>query len=493
MQRALVALALAAAVFTMFSPAGWCVLPNQEKAYKDLHAKEKAVWTFSPGEMTFAAAMLDYGNYGEFRIYGKIGKAIQLMVKGKMKKEQIRDSSCFFVFGGAHAVVTLREPFEDTNLTAMLVFNLVSPDANVPVFSIQPVYDMHYEVASTDQLILWQKDSAFYNRSTPPYKYNYFLLTYDSAINRYTFDFLLRGLIAPGADVDEGVILNNLAVQSYRVGDLKTAAKKLEDAMLVANLGRGVIMDNRRYVQHEQDALATRQQASLDQPATAFDDLKMSFLQGEYNLVLMSMQQGGAQSRRGDRIALYGLSYAHNRDYAGLQRITKLLKDAKYENFTDYLGEVSRVLFFNRDLDLLKAYLKSLESEDPKNPTLAYLKAAVLADSGRTELATQYLLNYLSKSALEERYLGECREYLYELASSVGDLDTAGKALARLTTETVWDMRNAAFLINFNGILHTDLIKPQGAMGSRLKAPKNPLDTLGFQEGVEGNPSGDNG
>lgn len=491
LQRALVALALAAAVFTMFSPAGWCVLPNQEKVYKELHAKDKAVWTFSPGEMTFAAAILDLGGYGEFRIYGKVGKEIALIAKGKMKKEQIRDSSCFFVFGGAHAVVALREPFEDTNLTSMLVFNLAGADANVPVFSIQPVYDMHYEVASTDQMILWQKDTAFYNRSTPPYKYNYFLLTYDGALNRYTFDFLLRGLITPGTDIDEGVILNNIAVQHYRVGDLKTAAKKLEDAMLVANLGRGVVMDNRRYVQREQVALATRQQASLDQPATAFDDLKMNFLLGEYNLVLMSLQQGGVQSRRGDRIALYGLSFAHNRDYEGLQKITKLLKDTKYEKFTDYLGEVARVLFFNRDLDLLKAYLKSLEGEDPKNPTLAYLKAAVLADSGRTELATQYLLNYLSKSALDERYLGECREYLYELASSVGDLDTAGKALARLTTETVWDMRNAAFLINFNGVLHTDLIKPQGAMGSRLKAPKSKLDTLGFQEGAaQGTPTG---
>ncbi len=475
------------AVFAAVTPAGWCVLPAQEQAFRALHAKEKAIWAFAPGEMPYAATILDYGSYGEFRLYSRGGKEIRLIAKGKMKQEQLSDSSCGFVMGGAHAVVSLREPFEDTNLTAMLVFNLAGADPNIPVFSIQPVYDMRYEVAGNNQLILWQKDPVFYNRGAPPYKYNYFLLTYDSALNRYTFDFLLRGLVAPSGGIDEGVILNNIAVQHYRMGDLKTASKKLEDAMLVANLGRGVVMDNRRYVERERLALTTRKQASLDQPGAPYDDLKLNFLLGEYHLVLMSMQQGGAQSRRGDRIALYGLSFAHIRDYEGLQKVTKLLKESNYNMFPEYLAEVARVLFFNRDLDLMKAYLKSLEVLDPKHPALAYLKAAVLADSGRTELATRFLLEYLSRTTLEERFLGECREYLYELASSVGDLNVAGDALAMLTTGTVWDMRNAAHLINYNGVLHTDKVKPLGAMGSRLKVPKTPLDKLGFEEGVSGN------
>jgi hypothetical protein len=462
----------------------WCVLPNQEQTYRDLIKVGDVDWTFAPGKMPYAAAVINYGNYGEFKVFMQKGKEIATVAFGKLKAEQVSDAKfytqCVFVMSGAHVVVAIVEPFKDSSLTSLLVFNLSGRDPSMPVFSLQPTYDLRLEVASTDQILLWQKDPSFYNNSISPLKYNYFLLTYDAALDRYSFDFLLRSL--PPSQSDEGVILNNLAVQLYHSGDMKNAAKKLEDALLVANKGRGVIMDNSRYLERVRQVLMARQEASLDQPGTGFDDLKLDYLIGEYSLVLMSMQAGG-QARRGERIALYGLSFAQVRDYDNLRKITKILTDGKYEGLPDYLVEVSRILFFHRDMEMLRAYLKLLESADPTHPSLAYLKSAVLADAGRLELAEQFLLTYLARTTVDESRLGECREYLYEIASILGDLDTANKMLAQLSRDTVWDLSTIAYLVNFSLALHTDLVSTTSSMGSRLKAPENPLDKLAFEEG----------
>jgi hypothetical protein len=474
---------LAVAILFALAENGWCVLPNKEQAFRDLFKKETVKWAFAPGDMPYAAAIVDYGGYGEFKVYSQKGKDIAVVAFGKMKPEQIANSACFFVMGGAHAVIALSEPFKDSTLTSLLVFNLAGPDPAAPVFSMQPVYDLRFEMASTDQLILWQKDRVFYNGGTPPFKFNYFLLTYDAALNRYTFDFLLRTL--PAVQGDEGVVLNNSAVQLFRNGDVKGAAAKLESATLVANAGRGVIIDNRRYLERVRNVLLARQGASYEQPGAGFDDIKLSYLLGEFNQVLLSMQSG-ANARRGDRVALYGLCFAQVRDYDNLRKITKILTDTKYEKLADYLAEVSRIIFFHRDMEMLRAYLTALEEAGPGHPALAFLKAAVLADSGRLELAEQFLITFLARTRLDDSELGECREYLYEIASILGDLEVVNTMMARLTRETVWDMRDITYFVNYSGFLHTDLVKLGLGMGARLKAPEQPLETLGFDEGSAG-------
>jgi hypothetical protein len=194
----------------------------------------------------------------------------------------------------------------------------------------------------------------------------------------------------------------------------------------------------------------------------------------------MSLESGERKWSRGNRVAFYGLCYARKREYTEMQQMTKVLIDGGYEHLGEYFEEVARILFYNRDLGVLKAYLDSLERRDPLNPTLAYLKAAVLADAGRLEFAELLLDDYLSRVSDEDLYLGECEEYLCEISSILGHLDVESRTRRRLMRQIVWDLSDMAFLANFNGFLHTDVVKVSTGVGTRITVPEEPLDKFGI-------------
>ncbi len=447
---------------------------EEEGPFRKLLEGERVVdWAFAPGSIPFAAAIVNFETYGEFRLFVRKDKQIQTLVTGKLKPEEIQLSRCNFILGGAHALVVVRESFQGASLSTVLIYDLARGESR-PVFTLQSVYDLRYEPASVTELLLWQKDRSFYNQGPPPYKYNYFLLAYDTVQNRYIFDFLLRSLVA--LQPDEATALNNAAVQIYLQGDLKSADVKLEDAAMLAQFERDTILRNRRLLDDERKMLSNRSINPEGGTAALFDDVKLNYLLGEYDLVLMTLATDARIRSRGDRMALYGLCYARKRDYDDLQKITKALADNGYEYLTEYFEEVSRILFYNRNPQILKAYLKALEGRDPLNPTLAYLKAAVLADSGRLELAAQLLDGYLTQVNEDERCLGECREYLYEIATILGDTETAQRMLGRLAGDAVWNLVERARLANFNGFLHTDLAKASTHIQARIKAPERPLE-----------------
>jgi len=458
----------------------WCVMPEVEEAFRTHLRDQKVVqWAFAPSDLQVAAAIIDYGTYGEYCIYARKGGEITELVTGKLRPEQIKDSSCHFIMGGAHVLVVLREDFADASLSSLIIHDLTSDDPSRHVFSIPRVYDLRYEPLSSTELILWQKDRAFYNQGAPPYKYNYFLVAYDTVQHRYTFDFHLRSIFA--ARDEEGAALNNRAVQLYRQGNLKTAEAKLEDALMVGQVQRGIIAQNRRLLARERGMLEKLQ--TREKPGgigTVFDSVKLNYLLGEYDLVLMALESGRQKWSQGDRVALYGLCYARKRDYAELQKMSKVLIDGDYEHLTEYFEEVARILFYNRDIGVLQAYLKSLESRDSLNPTLAYLKAAVLADAGRLEFAELLLDNYLSRVSDDDRHLGECEEYLCEIATILGHLDVESRTRNRLTRQVIWDLSDMAYLANFNGFLHTDLVKLARDTDTRIIVPETPLEKFGI-------------
>jgi hypothetical protein len=262
---------------------------------------------------------------------------------------------------------------------------------------------------------------------------------------------------------------------------MKAAVTKLEDALMVGQVDRGIIAQNRRLLAREQGMLENRQTG--EEPGgigAVFDSVKLNYLLGEYDLVLMTLESGRQKWSRGDRVALYGLCYARKRDYAELQRMSKVLIDGDYEHLTEYFEEVARILFYNRDLGVLQAYMKTLESRDSLNPTLAYLKAALLADAGRLEFAELVLDNYLSRVSDEERRLGECEEYLCEIATVLGHLDVESRTRNRLVRQVIWDLSDMAYLANFSGFLHTDIVKLTRNTGPRIIVPETPLEKFGI-------------
>ena len=480
-QRVCVGVAVALALICIpLAGTAWSVMPEDEAAFKTHLSGQKVVqWAFAPSDLQVAAAIVDYGTYGEYCIYGRKGGEITAMVTGKLRPEQIQGSRCHFIMGGAHLLVVLREDFANASLSSLLIHDLTSDDPSRRIFSIPRVYDLRYELLSLTELILWQKDRAFYNQGVPPYKYNYFLVSYDKTQNRYTFDFHLRNIVA--AQDEDGVMLNNRAIQLYRQGNLKSAKTKLEDALMVGQVERGIIAQNRRLLAREQGMLENRQTGEgADGVGAAFDSVKLSYLLGEYDLALMTLESGRQRWSRGNRIALYGLCYARKRDYAELQRMSKVLIDGDYEYLTEYFEEVARILFYNRDLGVLQAYMKSLESRDSLNPTLAYLKAALLADAGRLEFAELVLDNYLSRVSDEDYYLGECEEYLCEIASILGHLDVESRTRNRLVQQVIWDLGDMANLANFSGFLHTDEVKLKRNTGPRIIVPEDPLEKFGI-------------
>ncbi len=458
----------------------WCVMPEDEEAFRT-HLRDQRVvqWAFAPSDLQVATAIVDYGTYGEYCIYGRKGGEISALVTGKLRPKQVEGSRCHFIKGGAHVLVVLREDFAEASLSSLIIHDLTSDDPSRHIFSVPRVYDLRYEALSSTEMIFWQKDRAFYNQGLPPYKYNYFLVAYDTTQNRYSFDFHLCSIIA--ARDEEGVMLNNRAVQLYRQGNMKTAGAKLEDALMVGQVNRGTIAQNRRLLARERGMLESRQTGEeLGGIGAVFDNVKLNYLLGEYDLVLMTLESGRQRWSRGDRVALYGLCYARKRDYAELQRMSKVLIDGDYEYLTEYFEEVARILFYNRDLGVLQAYLKSLESHDALNPTLAYLKAAVLADAGRLEFAELLLDNYLSRVSDEEHHLGECEEYLCEIATILGHLDVESRTRNRLVRQVIWDLSDPAYLANFSGSLHTDVIKLARNIGPRIIVPETSLERFGI-------------
>jgi hypothetical protein len=218
-----------------------------------------------------------------------------------------------------------------------------------------------------------------------------------------------------------------------------------------------------------------RNQRGVSSGATrGFDDAKLDYLLGEYDMVIMTLGAGTRRVRQ-DQMATMGLAYAHKRDYDGLQKASKLLTEADYAQLTGYLEEVARIIFYDRNLSVLQVYLKALEARDPGNPTLAYLKAAVLADAGNPELAARLLDNYLAHANPEEPRLWECREFLYELASLIGDIELGDRMEARLTKDIKYNLTAIARYVNFNTFwrLHTEVIKVPSHFGTRIPVPES--------------------
>ena len=466
----LICAALLVLVLLLPAAAG-AVMPDKEQPYRDaLKGESVKLMVFAPGDIPSAAAILDMGTYGEYRVLAKFGKEIRQAAKGTLKPEQMEDSRVYFITGGTHAFVVLREPYKGSSLSTIRIYDPSRETGNL-LLEFTDVHGLYFEPASATEMMLWQLDGVFYNSGMPPHKYNYFLMYCDPQTQQYHLDFHVRQIDLPG--VEEGTALNNRAVQLYLQGDIRGALAKLEDAAMVGQIHRGRIAQNARFIQQEADMLRNQRGASSG-AARGFDDAKLDYLLGEYDMVIMTLGAGTKRVRQ-DQMATMGLAYAHKRDYDGLQKASKLLTEADYAQLTGYLEEVARIVFYDRNLSVLQVYLKALEARDPGNPTLAYLKAAVLANTGNLELAARLLDDYLAHANPDELRLWECREFLYELASLIGDVELGDRMEARLTKDIKYNLTAIARYVNFNTFwrLHTEVIKVPSHFGTRIPMPEN--------------------
>lgn len=445
--------------------------------FRDYYRKETVVrWGFAAGRLPFAGAIISHDSYGGWVLLRLEKDKVVEVKTGKLKREQIARSGVDFVAGGAHALVQVSERHGSDEVTDLAIYDMVNAPGN-ELFRMTRIHNLSMDLAGPTEILLWQKDLSYFNRQLPPFKYNYFSIVYDEQLGNYTFGFHLR--LVPFTS-DQGVLLNNRAVQLYCDGDLKSALAKLNDASLIAESYQSVIMRNRRMVQRELEVLSQRPRPGVipspgsqeDQeapvPASVFDEIKLNYLMGEYDLAVMSIGASGAHYRSDD-LAIMGMAFARKKDYGELQRITRVLVEYRYAGLTPYYEEVSRIAFCNRDLRQLKAYLKVLEKREPLSPTLNFLKAAVLADAGRYAFAQSMLETYLAHVSDERYELSEAREFLYEMAMLNGDKTTASRTFERLMRAPKRDLRTIAYLLNFTGKPHTERVKVAPGLGERIE------------------------
>jgi|GEM_PF-2443607 len=453
---------------------------EDQARFRDFLRKDAvARWEFAAGRLPFAGAVVSYDSHGEWMLLRLVDGKVQEVKTGKLTREQIPRSTVEFIVGGAHALVQVGERVGNDEVFDLAIYDMVNEPGN-QLFEMRHICNLSMDLAGPAEILLWQKDLSFFNRQLPPFKYNYFAIVYDEQLGSYTFDFHLRPV--PFSD-DAGVMLNNRAVQMYREGDLKGALAKFDDAALIAGAFQSVISRNRLMVQRELEVLAERPAPGVipgpageggeetTVPAGIFDQIKLYYLQGEYDLAVMSIGEGGARYRPDD-LAIMGLAFARKKDYSELQRITRVLVGERYPGLVLYYEEVSRIAFYNRDLEQVKAHLKVIEKLAPLSPTLAFLKAAVLADSGRYAFAQSMLETYLSHVSDEEYELSEVREFLYEMAMLNGNNPLASRIFQRLMDGPKRDLRAAAYLLNFTGKPHTEIVKVSPTIAGGIELPE---------------------
>jgi len=471
------------------------VLESQKQIFlKALEKERLARMSFAAGSQPFAGAILNHDSYGEWRLLRLDEDKVSLVASGRFKPEAVPFSFITFITGGANALISIAEKQNGKVVADLYIYDMATAPGQ-KLFELKRVVEPSIEEYSATQILLWQKDNSYFNSIAPPYKYNYFAITYDPMLNTYKFSFHLRK-IEPTMD-DEGLILNNRAIQLYYEGNLKSAEEKLEEAVLLASAFRTTVMENHRLVKAEIDTILGAERSgepvaapagsptptSDSQPGSpstnhseVIDRSKMFYLVGDYERVVMQLESAGSGGYKPDSLALLGLAYARLKDYANLQRVTKVLVERRYPALKQYYEEVSKILFYNRDMPALKAYLKVLEATDPLSPTLAYLKSAVLAEAGRLPFAKELLANYLSRVSDEERDLSLVREYLYEIARILGDTQLADRMFQDIVNADRVNLTALAYLSSFNGTLHTEQVKVPKTAGLRIEAPKQPLE-----------------
>lgn len=453
---------------------------EQRAKFRNYYDSETVVrWEFAPARLPFAGAILSHNSFGEWVLLRLEKGDVEVVKSGKLKPEQIQRSAVDFIAGGGHALVQIAERTGNDEVMDLFIYDMVNQPGN-ELFKMVRIYNPGIDLVGPTEVLLWQKSPWYYNRLLPPFKYNYFSISYDSQAGRYTFGFLVRMILAGD---DQGVLLNNRAVQIYCEGDLKGALTKLDDAALITRSYQAEIMRNQRFVKRETEVLAEKPAPGADLglsdggeegttiPMPAFDNTKLLYLLGDYDMVTMSIGGSGARYRPDD-LAYMGMAYARKQNYAELQRITRVLTENRYRGLTAYYENVSEIMFYNRDLAQLRAYLKVLEEREPLSPTLNFLKAAVLAEGGRYAFAQSMLEAYLSHVSDDQYDLSGVREYLYEMAMMNGDTATASRTYKRLMQAPKRDLRAIAYLLNFTGRPRTEMIRVSPGIGERIEVPE---------------------
>ncbi len=473
--------------------AGNATTPEEQALFQKSVSNEKVVVSaFAGGFYSFAGFLLDMGEYGEWRLL-KLEKEKVVEVKsGRIKKDSIPLTGLSFVGDGSHALITVGERRQNRIFVDISIYSLgVNPGEKI--FRLTKVLEPRIEQLSEYTLLLWQKDQSYYNLVSLPYKYNYYLITFDPTTGTYSFGFHLRKI--PFNPEDEGVILNNRAVQLFLQGELKSAQQKLEEANMVANIFRNIINENMRYISAEIEAIKQSQKGtysynpslengpdnsnspSVNQPLPSYDNSKLYYILGDYDTALM--QLGGDRGKyQPDSLALLGLIYARKKEYANMQRVTRVLLEKRYPAMKEYYEELSKILFYNRDMEVLKAHLKVLEKADPLSPTLNYLKAAVLVDGKRLAFAKELLEKYINRADDGTRDLSIVKEYLYEIAKVMGDNTLAQKMFREVIDGDKVDLRYTAYVATFDGIIHTEIIQVPANVGTRFEGPFEKIEII---------------
>ncbi len=476
---------------SLFSNRAGAVTAEQESAFrKSIGGKSVALEVFAVGSLPYAGYIVDSGDHGEWRLLRLENGNVATVKSGRMKKDNIPLSLITFVTGDAHALVSIGERKREDIFVDMRIYDMTE-NPGQELFFIEKVVNPRVEIVSPTSLLLWQKDDSYFNRVIPPYKYNYYLITYNPTTGNYTFSFSLRKV--PTIPDDEGVALNNRAVQLFLQGDLIGAKEKLEEAGLLAQTFRNVISENFRYLNAEIQALeevlrtpSAGSGGTVGNPSASGDEIsnpieypidrsKLYFLMGDYDTALMQLDTGTSRYTP-DSLALLGIIYGRKKDYANMQKVTRILTEKKYPALLEYYEEVCQTLFNNRDMGVLKAYLKVLEKVDPLSPILNYLKAGVLVEGGRLAFAKEMLRSYLLKADDGNRDLSLVKEYLYELARLTGDAELADRMYREVVKGEKYNLRALAYLATFDGTPHSQIVKVPSGTGTRFEGEFEPLE-----------------
>jgi hypothetical protein len=361
------------------------------------------------------------------------------------------------------------------------IISLLPESAGNVLFELKDVCDLRIEPggALTLDNLLWQPSSHFLNRfGFLPRKSDYFRLSLDMADGKYKLYQHLAAL--PDAATNDWANLNNRALYHYSTFRLKDASYLLEQASRVAEGDQSIITRNQQYVKSEITDLAAQQNLLPDLP---YSEPLESFWQGDYAAVLRALEVRQQQGLTAFDYAVYGLSLAQLQRWPAVDNATITLEKQNFPYLSDYLWELIQIALYQGFPDVAQTYLVALQVTDPKHPGCATGTARLERLRGNLAEAERVLERYLADPAVNSRDVADARLELCDLYHQRGNLVGCQQLVADALKPPVTNLQAYAELLDYIDY-STARIELPVDQSNRMKAPEDPLESIGYQPGL---------
>lgn len=391
----------------------------------------------------------------------------------------------FLLLAGGRHLLTYDAPASAAQQAApgdLKVRDLAAAAGSKPLFELKGVTGLNFEAAEDKQggALLWQPLQHFLNPPDMlPVKYMYCALRPTGSGESYALRHHLA--VLEGAEVDEGVRLNNYGVLLYRIGGLQRAAEAFDDASIFATYDQSRILRNHQLVSRESYQLSQQRSSASGLP---FSEARQYYWQGDFEACLGALAGHDTNSMTPSELAMLTISLAQENRWPESDHFIAGLAGTSRNFYADCLAELAWVALYQGHTDIAARFLKALEQTDRSHPALLTALATLTIRSGDKDGARRILDQYLAGGSSSRRDLAAPRLKLFGLYFERGDQAGCNQLLDAAAAPPLTDLAAYVDLADYTNF---DLAIRAGeaeAAKEAIEAPALSLDSLGFQEGV---------